>query len=201
MDMAKIVGEAVTASLEPLKREMLAAASETAVAKVTEVGKDITEIRAKLAELAEGNETRPDAEKVVDLEKRLVDAETIIAEMRANPSLPSNADKPAEVKGMFITDLTKAREFVRMVGGNSQSNMSKDHARALDSGLFSTGGQVSAETADQFIDFLIAEQTTLNRINVRRMMGPTGYTDELTIAKRKMRKATEATAPTACCVW
>jgi hypothetical protein len=137
----------------------------------------------------------PTAQKVTDLEKRLADVEAKEKELeeqvrltQAQPALPAKTGElPVDLfKGRFIRDIEKLRAVLRTWDPEQ---------RAIDSGLFVTGGRLSAETADAFIDFIIEKQTALSRVQVRRMMSPEGHTDELRVSARKMRKAVEATAP------
>ena len=68
--------------------------------------------------------------------------------------------------------------------------------RALDTGLFATGGALPAEVRDAFIDFVIEQQATLSRVVTIRMNAPQGHTDELRVSTRALRAATEGVAPT-----
>jgi hypothetical protein len=86
---------------------------------------------------------------------------------------------------MFINDLDRARAAIR------------GRTAAIDTSLFvSDAGELSIETADAFIDFIVEQTTTLSRITTRRMNGPSAAIDELRIAtERQLSAATEGTAP------
>lgn len=162
---------------------------------LTAVREAIAELRAALnAEIESA--AKPRDQRVTDLEQRLGELEARERELadqlrlaQAHPTLPAPAGAGGEdiFRGRFIRDLDRLRAVLRSWDPEQ---------RAIDSGLFVTGGKLSAETADAFIDFLVEKQTALSRVQVRRMMSPEGHTDELRVSARKLRKATEAQAPT-----
>ncbi|MGL5077647.1 MAG: hypothetical protein ACRDBG_17725 [Waterburya sp.] len=145
---------------------------------------------------------KPNLDKVQDLEKTLASLEESIREQdlkmtqargEALGIVPTGKKSQAELarafEGVFVKDkvgLKKALLDTR--NPDSQS-------RAIDTGLFATGGAMPPEAADAFIDFVISQQIALSRAVVRRMMSPTGYTDLIGVTARKLRRATEATAP------
>ncbi len=195
MEIQEQVQAGVRAVVDPLKDELRKAASDEVAAKLDPVAKDLTEIRTQLAKLEERGDIRPTDDRVKELEKRLVESEEAIRVIRVSPTLPANGGgkKDLDFKGCFVRDIAALRNGIntlRMEAGNANAE-----SRAISSSLFATGGRLPADVADQFIDFLIEQQNTLPRVQTRRMVGPEGHTDELTIASRKLRKATEGTDP------
>lgn len=192
--LAEQFREGITAVVEPLKAELRTAMSDEVAAKLDPVAQSLVDVRTQLAKLEERGDVRPTDEKVKDLEKRLTDSEEAIRVIRVSPALPSNS-KPngPDFKGVFIKDVPALRSSI----ANYRNGLGHGDAesRAISSSLFVTGGRLPAEVSDTFIDYLIEQQVTLPRVVTRRMMGPEGHTDELTISSRKMRKATEDTAP------
>lgn len=59
--------------------------------------------------------------------------------------------------------------------------------------LSSTGGQMSAEDAEMFIDTVVDKSSFLNEVTVEQMTASTAYIDTLGIATRQFRAAVEAT--------
>lgn len=191
--LAEQFREGIQAVVEPLKSELRASISDEVAAKLDPVAKELVDVRTQLAELETRGDVRPTDEKVKDLEKRLTDSEEAIRVIRVSPALPINQKKDASeaFKGLFIKDVDKLRSAI----SNYRNGHGDSETRAISSSLFVTGGRLPAEVDNQFIDFLIEQQVTLPRVVTRRMMSPEAHTDELTIAARKMRKATENTAP------
>jgi len=185
------IGAAVRGELDGLKNDVLTKVNESRAEL-------LTALRAEAL-----NDTKPTAEKVIELEKQLKGWEEKLAEeirklqiagVLAENGIGTGKGKGyngPEFKGQFIKDVEQLKEILRSLPLSSQTS-----TRAIDTGLFATGGKLAAELADQFMDFMIEQQTTLSRIQTRRMNGPDGNTDELRVAARKIRKATEATAPT-----
>jgi hypothetical protein len=158
-------------------------------ALITPFETELTGIREQLAALEQRGED-PASTKVQDLEERLVELEEEKRLDQARQTIDSGTPDRSELfRGMFVTDLPAARQAIRQLFDPS-------HTRAIDSGLFATGGKLNPEQADAFIDFVIEKQTALSRVTTRRMNSPQGHTDELTVSGRKLRKATEGTAPT-----
>jgi len=139
----------------------------------------------------------PAAAQVAELEKRLLEAEGRLAEAeerlrleRAGPQLPAGEEATCGgFRNAFVNDVGELRRRLRehRVGGPG--------TRAIDSSLFISGGKLSAETANRFLDFLVAEQTALSRVQLRRMGSSEGHTDELTVQSRRLRRGTEGQAP------
>jgi len=192
-NIATAVGEAVRNELSSVIAEVRETLSAEQADRIVAVSSEIADVRKTLSALSERGDIKATSDKVIDLERRLGELSETIRLIRAHPTLPSNVrDDSADFRGAFIPDIEQARKAIRELRGTEQGPV---QSRAIDSGLFTTGGKLSAETADRFIDFLIDQQTALSRVVVRRMMNPEGYTDELTIARRKMRKGSEGTAP------
>ena len=151
-------------------------------------------IQERLASLEE-RETNPADEKVQDLEKRLCEAESrsteILEEIRmtqVNGGLIPAEEKKAATpfNGEILPNVDQMRS------GFAEK-------RVLDTDLFNSNtpndaGKLSKDTADAFIDYLIEEQTTLSRCDVRRMAGPRSTIDRLNFATEKIRLATQSTA-------
>lgn len=161
-------------------------------------------IRADLADKFKEKPLEPGTPDVKDLEKRLEDAETKQAEteeklrlLKAAPTLPARKAGEIDWKGSVMT-LGKAElEYLDTYYLPARlSKASSAQTKALDSTLFATGGKLPAEVADRFIDFIIEQQAALSRVTVRRMNAPEGHTDELRVASRSIRLATEGVAPT-----
>src|SRR5690625_4249975 len=140
----------------------------------------------------------PAAAQVRQLEQRLLEAEGRLSEAeerlrleRAGPRLPAGeTGEGGGFRGAFVSDVEELRRRLRehRVGGPG--------TRAIDSSLFISGGKLSAETAHRFLDFLVAEQPALSRVQLRRMGSPEGHTDELTVQSRRLRRGSEGQAPT-----
>lgn len=171
-----------------LSAEEIAELTEQMRAVVSPLEDKLRSLQDELDRLRDAGE-RPDSPKVQDLEARLIEVEENLRRTTARPSLPADPERRGEnlFRGAFLRDLEEARKAFR--------TLFDPNTRAIDSSLFSSGGKLNPDQADAFIDFLIEKQTTLSRISVRRMMSPQGHTDELTVAARKIRLATEATAP------
>lgn len=152
--------------------------------------------RSLQQELLAGSE--PTAARVAELEKRLVDAESRLGESeerqrleRAGPALPAAGGDETDFRGAFVSDVGDLRRRLR------ELRVGDPGTRAIDSALFTSGGKLSAETADRFLDFLVAQQPALSRVQLRRMGSPEGHTDELTVQSRRLRKGSEGQAPQA----
>lgn len=165
---------------------------------------DIAEIHKSLEGLQARGDVAPNSATVKDLEKRLEETQAKLAGIeeaarldKTQPMTPrrSNSDRPMTLeeldwRGIFVKNPEALRQVIR------QRLAVGEEVRALDSSLFSSGGRLSAETADAFIDFVISQQAGLSRVTTLRMASPQGHTDELRVSARKMRKAAEGTAPT-----
>jgi len=151
---------------------------EQAIAPV--VG-EIKEIRQKLSKL-EAAGVKPDDTKVADLEARLAELEekTRLIEVGV-------VGKPEQKRVDVDTALLAAAARV----------IPEDTAikRAIDSSVIASAGKLNPEQADAFIDFVVKEQVALSMARVRRMTAPQALIEELAVSARKLRKATEGTAP------
>lgn len=192
VDIAQVVKDELKAVEATLRTHV----SDQVATKFTELNTGLTEIRTSLTTLQAAG-TKPGAEEVQALETRLVAAEaeirTITLQARSIPMSEAKATEEADAalfKGRFIANFPELQKRLR-----EMRTIGDENTRALDSSLFVTGGKLSADTADRFIDYLIERQTALKRVNTRRMSNPQGHTDELTIARRKLRKAVEGVAP------
>lgn len=159
------------------------------IAQFTE--EQVMPLKERLLSLEE-RDTAPQDEKVQDVEKRLDEIGLQVGEkcealeeqvrlMQAGNGIvvgEAKADEP--FRGAFIKDVEGARrQFAEQ--------------RTIDSALFSSdAGKLSTETADSFIDFFVNEQTSLSRVDVRRMSGPRATIDRLNFATEKIRLATES---------
>lgn len=169
--------------------------------EITALGEELTAVvreeveglRAALQrEMAAGAE--PTAARVGELEKRLVEAEGRLGEAEerlrlelAGPRLPAGGG--TDFRGAFVTDVGDLRKRLR------ELRVGDPGTRAIDSSLFTSGGKLSAETADRFLDFLVEQQPALSRVQLRRMGSPEGHTDELTVQSRRLRRGSEGQAP------
>jgi hypothetical protein len=162
----------------------------------------LTEIRASLSQLRDSREVAPTAEAVQALEARLVESENHIREMQTRAAAltaPAATTREAQdeqlFRGRIFRDLNRARQVIRSVQSGQIAAGSDAESRAIDSTLFATGGQMSAETFDRFLDFVIEKTVALSRVTTRRMINSTGHTDQLTVSRRRLRAATEGTEP------
>jgi hypothetical protein len=195
MEIQEQVREGVRAVVEPLKDELRKAASDEVASKLNPVAESLTEIRTQLAKLEERGDVRPTDDRVKELEKRLGESEEAIRVIRVSPAQPNKQGSGIDLRGAFVRDVEAVRKGIRDLRlDGTTGRQAAVESRAISSSLFATGGRLPADVADSFIDFLIEQQVTLPHVVIRRMMGPEGHTDELTIAARKMRKATEGTA-------
>lgn len=192
--------DGIQASLaEQVKKEVGGEQAE----KVKALQDSITKIQEQLTGLEQRGDVKPNDEEVKDLQKRLDEAETQLTDQaeqirlqKAGQSLGGRtvkSDNPldgVDFGGRFIKDPKAIRQVIASMHADN------GEVRALDSALFSVGGKLPPQAANAFIDFVIAQQATLGVITTLRMMSPQGYTDELRVASRKLRAATEGTAPT-----
>lgn len=193
MELAEQVRSAIEGSLAPIKEEVRKAVSDEVAKDLAKHGESIAEVRAELTKLEARGDVKPIETKVQELEKRLAEDEEAIRLIRISPALPANQKKDKDFKGYFLAKPDEARAAIREFRVGLEAG--KAESRMISSSLFATGGRLPPEVSDQFIDFLIEMQVTLPRIVTRRMMGPEGHTDELTIASRRIRKATEGVDP------
>lgn len=160
----------------------------------------IKEIKTKLAEMAISGTVEADAQKVIDLEAKIIENEErqLQTEERlrlalARPMLGPEGKKELDFKGCFVKVSPELKKYLRTYWMGAQEV--EGEKRILGSGLFATGGQLPAEVADAFIDFIIEQQAALSRVITIRMNAPQGHTDELRVATRKIIAATEGAAP------
>lgn len=185
-----------TGDTDPIKVVM-----DPYVTEIRTIHDNITKIQKDLLSQWERGE-KPNAERVQELERTLVGLEESVREQElklvqargevvgsALGGKKSPADLIRAFEGVFVKDKKGLKQaLLDTRNPDSQS-------RAIDTGLFATGGAMPPEAADAFIDFVIQQQIALSRVVVRRMMAPTGYTDLIGITNRRLRRATEATAP------
>lgn len=159
----------------------------------------MAELQRQLDEYRESGE-KPDADKVVDVEEKLADARREFSnEMRdlrlaLGDAVGLGGSEPKRDRtfdGVFVRNVQNVREGFRQHG----SFESAIKARAFDTTDLATAGVLTPRQANVFIDQVIAEQDTLSRIRTVRMGGPTRLIEELTLGNRKIRAATENTAP------
>jgi len=190
------LGEAKEALIDEIRNGLSDADAE----RFKGIDEQLADVQKKLNEL-QNSDAEPDDTKVVDLEKKMVELESRqkeIAEnvrlMNAQPVLNNGEAEDSIEKvfrGTFIKDARALREVIR-----NQWKMGGVEARALDSTLIASAGKLPPQAANAFIDFVISQQAALSVCTVLRMNSPQGYTDELRVSSRKLRAATEATAPT-----
>jgi hypothetical protein len=197
---ASEIGAIVKSEFKEVETLLKTHISEEIAAKYGESTRTLGDVQTKLNQLMERGEA-PTAADVKELERKLTEQEGLIREMSlkavslaAAGGGAAQADvRDAELfKGSFFPDAEKVRQVFRNMRNISDGEGQK---RAIDSGLLTTGGKLSAETADRFIDFLIDKTTALKLCETRRMMSPQGHTDELSVSRRKIRKAVDGVAP------
>jgi len=143
--------------------------------------------------------TKATDQAVTDIEARKIEAENKVAELQervraleldANPAKQERDEKSKDVfRGLFIKDADGLLNAYRTGGAEALQ-------RALTSGTtIASAGKLNPEQEDRFLDWLVAKQAALSRVNVRRMTSPVAYLDELVTGTRKLRLAAEATAP------
>ena len=185
MDEDKILEE-MGKGIDGLKADMEKHLDSKTAEKFVSVAEDIKGIQDKLNIMNDNNED-PGSEKVKDLEAKLDEMETKQGEvvesvrlMKAGGVVGSPAEKET-LKNFFFKDVGKLREALNDFG----------ETKAVNSDLFTNGGQLPAEAAMEFWKSVVDQQLTLKAITKRAMMAGTGTTDELTVTARSMVKATE----------
>ncbi len=167
--------------------------------------KSLSDIKRQLAEMGQSGAVKPDdpvvkglEEKIGEQEKKQLDLEEKLRIAQTAQTLIAPVKKEMDWGGRFLNVTDDLKHYLRTywIGMPDNEKGQSIEARALDTGLFATGGALPAEVRDQFIDFVIEQQATLSRIVVIRMNAPQGHTDELRVSTRKIRKATEGVAPT-----
>jgi hypothetical protein len=147
-----------------------------------------TELQRKLESLEERG-TDPSDQKVKDLEARLAETEEEIRQtkLQGRNLLPDDKRSDSDTfKELFVKDLDQVRQFARQ---EPQTAIK----RSIDTGLFATGGRMNPEQANRFLDWVLAEQVTLSRIQTMRMMASRRDLDRIQVSKRQIRRAAELT--------
>lgn len=191
--IAEVVRQEIEGIRSTLQTHLDGATAERFVA----VNTNLTEIRSALQALQDGGE-RPTADSVRALEERLVAQENQFREfsLRATQLAMSAGERSAQAdealfKGSVVKDVGALRSALR----NLRSNEAGGETRAIDTSLFATGGKLSPETADRFIDFLIEKTVGLSRCTTRRMATTQGHVDKIAVSARKIRRAVEGVEP------
>ncbi len=216
--MAENANDPGTDNGNPTEFMGLSAADKAEIAKSIaelakgEVRNGIAEVRAELNnKLEEG--LSPKHQLVVDLEKSLDEKQVeLTAAMEAigekirlaeahirgigrvaGSRRVTDDPKYADYKGVFMTP----ERHRALVDEYSQNNrLERPVTRAVDTGAISASGKLPVEVADQFIDLIISEQATLDRVTTRRMISPEARLDQMFVNRRQLVAATENTAPT-----
>lgn len=176
-----------------LQRELMAVL-EPAQKEIKGALEEIRQVRKELLSHQE-RETPFDDAKVRDLEAKLAELEKANEDTKERVRLatmaittPSDATKRDVFEGVFIRDAAELKKAA--AAGNLE--------RAITSGTtLASYGKLNPEQESQFRDWLIEKQVALSRVQTLIMSAPQRYLDELLTASRKLRAASEATAPTA----
>ena len=176
-----------------LQRELMAVL-EPAQKEIKGALEEIRQVRKELLSHQE-RETPFDDAKVRDLEAKLAELEKANEDTKERVRLatmaittPSDATKRDVFEGVFIRDAAELKKAA--AAGNLE--------RAITSGTtLASYGKLNPEQESQFRDWLIEKQVALSRVQTIIMGAPQRYLDELLTASRKLRAASEATAPTA----
>ncbi len=162
--------------------------------------KSLSEIKEDLIKMGKSRQIEPDDQVVLDLQAKIDEQETRQGELEEKLRLAQTTqivvapeNKELDWKGRFCNVTDELKQYLRSYWMSLDGEV---ETRALDTGLFATGGALPAEVRDAFIDFVIEQQQTLSRIVTIRMNAPTGHTDEMRVSTRVLRKATEGIAPT-----
>lgn len=177
-DMTKEVAGAVKEALAPFQEELKA------------VSGTVEEVQKELDGLESRGDVKPNDEKVKELEKRLDEANEnirLIHTDKAGLGKPG-AEKKDAFEGFMFADKEALIKGLKDGKGINQ--------RTVDSGAFATGGQLNPEQQQAFIDFASQEQAMLGFAEWRPMASDKADIDVIGVDGRKMRKATEGTAPT-----
>jgi len=160
----------------------------------------LSEIKKDLIKMGQSRSIEPDDQVVLDLQSKIDEQEARQGELEEKLRLAQTQqivvapeNKELDWKGRFCNVTDELKQYLRSYW---MSLDGETETRALDTGLFATGGALPAEVRDAFIDFVIEQQQTLSRIVTIRMNAPTGHTDEMRVSTRVLRKATEGIAPT-----
>jgi hypothetical protein len=166
-------------------------------------GVTVKEIKTQLAEMAINGTNAPTDEKVVSLEAKIAESEEKQLEMEEKIRLlqtrqtlvPEGGKKELDFGGVILKKSPELIKYMRTYWMGDYAQGVGSEERVLGSGLFATGGQLPADVADAFIDFVIEQQAALSIVTTIRMNAPQGHTDEMRVATRKLIAATEAVAP------
>lgn len=160
----------------------------------------LSSIKEDLIKMGKSRQIEPDDQIVVDLQSKIDEQEARQGELEEKLRLAQTTqivvapeNKVLDWKGRFCNVTDELKQYLRSYWMSLDGEV---ETRALDTGLFATGGALPAEVRDAFIDFVIEQQATLSRIVTIRMNAPTGHTDEMRVSTRVLRKATEGIAPT-----
>lgn len=183
--------------MNAITETLRAHASDAVAQQFVGVNESLASIRTQLQALQDGGE-RPTAESVRELERRLTESETQFREfsLRATQMQMSATERSAQkdeelFRGTVVKDVGALKTALR----NLRSNEAGGETRAIDTSLFATGGKLSPETADRFIDFLIEKTVALQRVTTRRMATTQGHVDKIAVSARKIRRAVEGVEP------
>ncbi len=197
------IGEVVKGQLTDFKEivalDLTKHVDDELATKFREWQESIKEIKSQLVEMAQGGQHAPDDQVVKDLESKIAENEERQLQTEeklrlalARPMVPEGK-KELDFGGTFVNVTPELQQYLRTYWMGVQQV--EGEKRILGSGLFATGGQLPAEVADAFIDFVIEQQAALSRVVTIRMNAPQGHTDELRVSTRKIRAATEGVAP------
>lgn len=190
---------------EEIAKDLKEIVNDATAQKFTDLEGEIKDIRGDLMKRFVDDPADHAKQLVKDLEKKLDEIEAKQAEFAEQARLarvPQTVQKDADGNpildygGVIVRESQELRDFLMSYHAPGFKAAKEAEFRALGTGLFATGGQLPPEVQDAFIDFVIAQQATLPNVTTIRMNAPTGYTDELRVAARKMRAATEGVAPT-----
>lgn len=185
---------------EQLTEDIRTTLSGESADKFESLEKDVSKMKEGLVKWGKDFPEDFKHQDVKDMEARISEAEERQIEFKdqlrlamVRQSLPENGNKELDWGGRFLKVTPELKKYLRSYWQLMDEPLEKQE-RFLGSNLFSTGGQLSAETADAFLDFVIEQQTTLRRVVLVRMNAPQGHTDELRVSTRALRKATEGVA-------
>lgn len=184
------------AEVTPLEREFEGLTNKYVVPHVTaarEAAERAADIQKSLLSLME-RDTEADNSKVVDLEARLTEIreEMRLITVRANTEVAVPERKTSDFEGRIVKNVVKIRDAIYQYG-NLDNALQRAAVTTSD---ISTSGALGPDLEPQFLRFMRDQQTTLNRVRLRRMQSSTGRLDELIIGGEKIRATTEATAVT-----
>ncbi len=201
------IQDAVSAGLDQAKEQLTSDIRETLDGETAEkfesLEKDVSTMKEDLIKRGKDFPEDFNHQEVKDMELRISEAEERQIEFKDQLRLAVAAqtlaipgkEKELDWGGRFLKVTPELKQYLRSYWQLMDKPLDQQE-RFLGSNLFATGGQLSPETADAFLDFVIEQQTTLRRVVLVRMNAPQGHTDELRVSTRSLRKATEGIAPT-----